>query len=126
MSENIKKNAQTFFSLAKQAASELKDKAVEGYDKSGAKDEIEKRLKDAKEFMDESGISDKAEISLKKVQVLSELASDNFDKVSGKKILELVESRLLLQTQYNDILATKLDEALNRIEVLEKAIKGDL
>ena len=49
---------------------------------------------------------------------------DGMDVVSGKKVLELVEQRLELQSQYNDVLATKLEEALQRIDVLEKEIRS--
>ena len=49
---------------------------------------------------------------------------EGFDVVSGKKILDLVEQRLELQAQYNDVLATKLQEALQRIDVLEKEIQS--
>ena len=47
---------------------------------------------------------------------------EGMDVVSGKKILDLVEQRLELQARYNDVLATKLQEALQRIDVLEKEI----
>ena len=49
---------------------------------------------------------------------------EGFDVVSGKKILDLVEQRLELQARYNDVLATKLEEALQRIDVLEKEIQS--
>jgi len=49
---------------------------------------------------------------------------EGFDVVSGKKILDLVEQRLELQARYNDVLATKLQEALQRIDVLEKGIQS--
>ena len=45
------------------------------------------------------------------------------DVISGKKLLELVEQRLELQAQYNDVLATKLDEALQRIAALERKVE---
>lgn len=48
---------------------------------------------------------------------------EGFDVVSGKKLLQLVEERLELQTQYNDILATKLEEALRRIAALEEKVQ---
>jgi len=124
MSENLKK-AQSIFNSAKQAANQLKDKAIEGYDKSGAKTVVEKSTKETMDFMDRNGITDKAEAGIKKLQEVTDIASENFDKVSGKRILEIVENRLILQTQYNDLLASKLEEALNRIEVLEKSIRDN-
>ena len=45
---------------------------------------------------------------------------DGFDVVSGKKIMALLEERLELPAQYNDVLATKLEEALGRIATLEE------
>lgn len=58
-----------------------------------------------------------------KVETVTSTASENFDIVSGAKILQLVEERLAIQEKYNDILATKLEEALQRIATLEKASK---
>jgi hypothetical protein len=41
------------------------------------------------------------------------------DEVTGKRLLELVEHRLQMQDLYNDVLATRLAEALDRISRLE-------
>ena len=41
------------------------------------------------------------------------------DEVTGKRLVELLEKRLQKQDAYNDILATRLAEALQRISVLE-------
>jgi len=49
-------------------------------------------------------------------------ASSQFDILSGKQLLSLVEERLEAQSRYNDILATKLDEALERLSTVEKAL----
>ncbi len=48
---------------------------------------------------------------------------EGFDVVSGKKLLQLIEERLERQMQYNDILATKLEEALRRIADLEEKVQ---
>ena len=53
-------------------------------------------------------------------KTVSAKTSEVLDTVSGQKILEHMEERNVLQDKYNDILATKLEEALHRIEVLEK------
>jgi hypothetical protein len=50
----------------------------------------------------------------------SDKTGEVLDTVSGQKILEHMEKRNVLQNKYNDILATKLEEAFRRIEVLEK------
>jgi len=41
------------------------------------------------------------------------------DQVTGKKLVEMLETRLKVQDEYNDILATRLAEALERIAKLE-------
>ena len=53
-------------------------------------------------------------------KVVTQTTSDVLDTVSGQKILDLMEERNALQDKYNDILATKLEDALRRIELLEK------
>ncbi|MDB5344739.1 MAG: hypothetical protein JWP89_3116 [Schlesneria sp.] len=42
------------------------------------------------------------------------------DEVSGKRLVELLEQKLRVQDTYNDILATRLAEALGRISTLER------
>lgn len=44
------------------------------------------------------------------------------DQVTGKKLVEMLEERLRVQDEYNDILATRLAEALERIAKLEARI----
>ncbi len=44
---------------------------------------------------------------------------DKLDQVTGKRLIELVEAKLLAQDSFNDILATRLAEALERIANLE-------
>ncbi len=51
----------------------------------------------------------------------SEEVGKQLDAISGAAILKLVEERLEIQSRYNDVLATKLNEALERIEQLERA-----
>jgi hypothetical protein len=41
------------------------------------------------------------------------------DQVTGKRLVEMLEERLRIQDEYNDILATRLAEALDRIAKLE-------
>lgn len=59
------------------------------------------------------------------VSSASKRASEHFDTLSGAAILRLVEERLEVQARYNDLLATKLDEALRRIETLERQLHRD-
>lgn len=63
--------------------------------------------------MDEHGITEK-------IDSATVYTKDKIDIITAQKHLNLVEERLTLQMRYNDILATKLDEALKRIEALEK------
>lgn len=44
---------------------------------------------------------------------------DKLDQVTGKRLVELLEAKLRVQGEYNDILATRLAEALDRIARLE-------
>ncbi len=44
---------------------------------------------------------------------------EKLDEVTGKRLLELLEVRLEKQDMYNDVLATRLAEALDRISKLE-------
>ena len=50
---------------------------------------------------------------------------DKLDQVTGKRLLELLEEKLRIQDAYNDILATRLAEALERIAKLEARIDDD-
>ena len=41
------------------------------------------------------------------------------DEVSGKRLVELLEQKLRVQDSYNDVLATRLADAIERISILE-------
>lgn len=47
---------------------------------------------------------------------------EKLDQVTGKRLVELLEAKLRAQDEYNDILATRLAEALDRISKLEARI----
>lgn len=115
MADDFFKSATGWLKKATETASDVAETVKNEYEKSGAKDKVDKKTKQAKVFLDETGVSDKA-------AEISSNVSEHLDAVSGKKILDLVEERLELQSSYNDILATKLEEALNRIETLENQI----
>ena len=52
--------------------------------------------------------------------------NSSLDTVSGAKLLAEVREMVSLQEKYNDVLATKLEEALQRIQVLEAIVgKGN-
>lgn len=60
----------------------------------------------------------------KVIDVVADRTTESIDILSGAKILEEVRIRLDQQDKYNDLLATKLAEALEEISALKKIIKG--
>lgn len=66
----------------------------------------------ANSALDSSGVKDA-------VKATASVVSGKLDEVSGKRLVELLEKKLQIQDSYNDILATRLAEALDRITVLE-------
>lgn len=90
--------------------------AKEAYEHTGVKSKLESVSKVAKDLFESSGVTDAA-------THFSGAAGDTLDTLSGAKILALVEERLEIQSKYNDILATKLEEALSRIKLLEERPK---
>ena len=85
----------------------------ETYGESDFKKNLDDAVVRSKDYLDEKGVIEKAAKAYDATQ-------DHLDTVAGTKLLRLVEERLELQAKYNDILATKLQEALNRIEALER------
>lgn len=49
-------------------------------------------------------------------------SGEKLDVISGKAMYDLVQERLALQDRYNDLLAMKLHEALERISELEEML----
>lgn len=90
--------------------------AKEEYEHSDVKRYLDKLSAETKRFLDEHGITEH-------VSKAYDTTQEQLDVVSGSKILRLVEERLELQEKYNDVLATKLSEALQRIELLEARLK---
>jgi chromosome condensin MukBEF MukE localization factor len=88
----------------------------EEFDKLELKRKAKEKTEKVKTFLDDKGITSK-------IKTAAEFTEEQLDIVSGSKALKLVEERILLQDKYNDILATKIDEALNRIEYLENIVK---
>jgi len=70
------------------------------------------------------GVSSKYEETgaKKHVDTIKTKSGEKLDVVSGQAMYELVEERLSLQDRYNDLLAIKLHEALERIAELEKKL----
>lgn len=57
------------------------------------------------------------------VKVTLEAVVGKLDQVTGKRLVELLGKNLQLQDAYNDVLATRLAEALKRIAKLEAEVK---
>lgn len=56
------------------------------------------------------------------VEAVMKQAGQGLDTISGKAMYELVRDRLDLQDRYNDLLSTKLQEAMDRIDELEQRL----
>ena len=98
-----------------ESGKEASSLSAEIYEKSELKGKIDKASQETKQFLDERGITEQAIKAYGATQ-------EHLDKVSGAKILAIVEGRLALQEKYNNLLATKLHEALQRIESLEEQL----
>ena len=72
-------------------------------------------IKTTKEFCDEKGIT---ETSVK----VGNKINDGKRTFTGEKALEELTQTINMQNCYNDLLATKLEEALKRIELLEQRL----
>jgi hypothetical protein len=83
---------------------------------SSLKQGIDRAMQTAKQALDDSGAT--AETSK-----VYEVTQGHLDAVTGAKILRLVEERLEIQARYNDILATHLQEALQRLETIEQKLQ---
>ena len=60
-----------------------------------------------------------------KVEVFESQVSGKLDEISGQAMYQLVQERLAEQDRFNDLLATKLHEALERISELEKRLADE-
>lgn len=73
---------------------------------------------DAQRRYEESGAKDK-------VEVVQSQISGKLDEISGQAMYQLVQERLAEQELFNDLIATKLHEALERISELEKLLSQE-
>lgn len=126
---NHRKSERSFAASCKQ----LRKKALKVFRESGLEQAVDTAEAKASELLAASGVpraldrfSEYADevaerTGTKKMAMkVSKQVSDGFDAVTGAKILELVEQRLEIQSKFNDILATKLDEALEKLKMLEE------
>ena len=77
--------------------------------------ETQAAMKKTKQFCDDKGITEKA------IKVGNKVNAGK-KTFTGEKALEELTKIINLQNCYNDLLATKLEEALQRIEVLEQKL----
>ena len=56
---------------------------------------------------------------------VQEKGTDALDTLTRKSTDEEVREHILLQSRYNDIVALKLDEALRRIDALERRVNKE-
>lgn len=87
------------------------------YPSAEVKKRVDQLTSQTEHYLDETGVTEKVSRAYGATQ-------EHLDTVTGAKLLQLAEERMELQAKYNDILATKLAEALQRIEVLEKHVAG--
>ena len=95
-------------SLATNAASAVVEAGADAY----AGSRLESLVSYVGEGLDDRGVFDAIETATGAV-------GDKIGQVTGKRLMEMLEEKLKLQDQYNDVLATKLAEALDRIAKLE-------
>ena len=99
---------------------------VKDYFKKG-KESVGKAISEAGEFAGDVADSTSKKYNESKVKegidYVSDGTSNQLDVISGQKMYDLVQEKIELQNNVNDILAHKLHEALNRIEKLEEEIK---
>lgn len=73
-----------------------------------------------KEFLAHRHVKTVANVAVDGVKKAREIGSETLDLVMRKSTDDLVREHILEQGRVNDVLAIKLDEALRRIEALEK------
>ncbi|MCY4151380.1 MAG: hypothetical protein OXE94_03985 [Aestuariivita sp.] len=97
------------------AVDEVRDKAKE-FDE---KNKITEKTLETKEQI----TSAVAENTPEQVKLALEKISETSEVISGSKIMSDMTEALEIQRTFNDILASKLEEALNRISALEAILK---
>ncbi len=109
---SLRKDPQTILKITSETVLDALKSVQDTYNQSDVKKKIDKASKQAMQALEQTKVPHVAKKSY-------EAVDKTLDTFTGQKVLELVEERLTLQSRYNDILATKLDEALKRIEKLE-------
>lgn len=116
MSKKWKQTAESLIRTTSETLGTAAREASKRYQDSEIKTEVDKHAKSAKQWMDDKGLTET-------LSTIKGFTDDKLDTISGQKVLQLVQERLVIQEQYNNILATKLEEALDRIKSLEAQLK---
>ena len=116
MKKLLKMKADEVFKAASEKLNVAAQEASEKYNSSEMKGYIDKGTRTAKSWIDETGVTGK-------LNEASNFTGETLDTLTGAKIMQLIQERMVIQEQYNDVLATKLEEALQRIGELEKQVK---
>ena len=58
------------------------------------------------------------------IESATDAVGDRLGQVTGRRLVEMLEEKLRLQDQYNDVLATRVAEALERIAQLEARLNN--
>lgn len=93
-----------------------KEKVSDFFDEKDDKYQVSQTVKDKIGALDE--------VTRKELGKIVETTGDTLDIISGAKIMRDVEDMIYLQKKYNDILATKLEETLQRVSVLEEILNN--
>jgi hypothetical protein len=107
--------SQPFASKVAESVGNLTDATTKKYEESGVKEKVATFANTTSKKYEESGAKERVEAVTGKV-------SEQFDVLSGQAIFQAVQDNLAKQDQYNDVLANKLLEALDRIKQLEDKI----
>lgn len=95
-------------------ASEAVDKATNAA--KGAGEYLQGKAKEGWDKLDED--------TQEAIEEVAEKTVEKKQEISGKKMHQEVTEMIQKQEEYNDLLASKLNEALERIEELESKIDG--
>lgn len=100
------------------AANDATRSAIETGKQAYAGSKLESAVQRIDNELDERGVK-------KVAHETTQAVIGKLDEVTGKRLLELLEEKLRLQDAYNDVLATRLAEALARISKLEARLHDD-
>ena len=136
LKDKFKKGKELASEILKDAGdktSEILDDAANLYKETDVKDKFNKgkdvvsdMMKDvgskSGEIFDDTAKRYKESVVKEKLDAVTDATTNQLDVISGQKMYDLVQKRVELQNELNDVLAYKLQEALERIEALEKEI----